>query len=345
MPKKVKAGIIGATGYTGVVLTRLLLDHPEVELSLLTSEQYAGKKYYEVYPAFYGLVKNKLQKPSPEKIAKTCDIVFCATPNGFSKEFLPKLLSKKHNLKVIDLSADFRLKTKVKVKNKNLQIAYGLPEIYRSKIKTSQIIANPGCYPTSAILALAPILKKNIIDLNSIIIDSKSGVSGAGRGIKQELHFTEVNDSFAPYKLARAHRHIPEIENELNKLANAKKKFTVVFSPHLIPINRGILTIIYAKLTKKGINQNKIFSLYKNYYEKEYFIKVLPSTIYPNTKNVRCTNFCQITPLIDKKNNTLIVVSAIDNMVKGASGQAIQNMNLILSLPEHLGLDGIAEVP
>ena len=346
---KTKVGILGATGYTGVVLTRLLLNHPNVDITYLSSEQYADKHYFEVYPMFYDLFKEKCRPLNIKDIAYRCDLVFFATPNGFSSEFLPKLLKENNELKAIDLSADFRLQTKITTsKNQSLKITYGLPEIHRQEIKTSQVIANPGCYPTSSILALAPVIKNNLINLNSIIIDSKSGVSGAGKQIKPELQFSEINESFAPYNLAGKHRHIPEIENELLYLANKnikKSDLKVTFSPHLVPINRGILSTIYAELSDENLSQKEIYKLYLDYYKKEFFIKVLPEGTYANTKNVRYTNFCHLTPLKDERTNKLIVVSAIDNMVKGASGQAIQNMNIILSFKEHLGLDTLGQIP
>lgn len=342
---KPKIGIIGASGYTGVVLTRLLLNHPKTEITYLSSEQHTGKHFFEVYPMFYNLFKEKCKPVNEKNIASTCDVVFFATPNDFSKDFIPKLLNENKDLKIIDLSADLRLETNLTLKkNKNIKISYGLPEINRVEIKTSQIIANPGCYPTSIILGLVPAIKNKIIDLNTIIIDSKSGVSGAGKQPKPELHFCEINESFAPYNLAGKHRHIPEIENELSKLAN-KDQIKITFSPHLLPINRGILSTIYIELNNKKLTQKEIYNFYSDFYKKEYFVKVLPEGTYANTKNVRYTNFCHLTPLKDERTNKLIVVSAIDNMVKGASGQAIQNMNIILSLEEHLGLDSPGQIP
>lgn len=340
---KPKIGIIGSTGYTGVVLTKLLLNNKEIEITYLSSQQYANKPYYEAHPMFYKILDLKCKEANEKEIAKSCDLVFFTTPNNFSKDFLPKLIKEKNNIKVIDLSADFRLENKLVINKTNtFQIAYGLPEIYRKQIKNSQIIANPGCYPTSVILGLAPVIKNNLINPDPIIIDSKSGASGAGRQIKQELHFCEINESFSAYNLAGKHRHINEIESELSKLAN--KDITVNFSPHLLPINRGILSTIYAKL-KNETSQEDIYTLYSDFYKNEYFIKVLQENIYANTKNVRYTNFCHITPIKDERSNMLIILSAIDNMVKGASGQAIQNMNIILTFNEELGLEGIGEIP
>ena len=343
---KAKVGILGATGYTGIVLTKLLLKHPEVKITYLSSEQYAERELHEVYPTYFGTSSLKLKSVNLKDIAKSCDIVFCATPNGFAKEFLPKLLNENNDIKAIDLSADFRLEEGLALKKKKIaKITYGLCELNRKVIKDSQVIANPGCYPTSIILALAPAIKNKIINLNSIIADSKSGVSGAGRQLKSNLQFCEVNESFAPYNLAGKHRHISEIENELNLLASQKEKFNIVFSPHLIPVNRGIISTIYADLNNSKLGQKDISKLYSNFYSKEYFVKVLNEDSYANTRNVKYTNFCHITPLIDKRANKLIIVSAIDNMMKGASGQAIQNMNIILDLKENTGLEGVGEIP
>ncbi len=331
---KPKIGIIGATGYTGTVLTRLLSFHDKVEISYLSSEQHAGKYFYDIYPAFYSQINIKCSNFDVSKIINSCDLIFFATPNGFAKESVPKLISKKSTLKIIDLSSDFRLEEK---------IAYGLPEINRELIKGSNIIANPGCYPTSVILGLVPALKNKIINPNTIIIDSKSGISGAGKQLKQELHFCEVNESFSAYNLAGKHRHIPEIENEISKICGSR--INVVFSPHLLPINRGILSTIYVKLTDKNIKEDEIIQMYSDHYKNEPFVKVLPKGIYANTKNVRYTNLCHLTVLKDERTEMLIIVSTIDNMVKGASGQAIQNMNLTLSLSESFGLDTLGHIP
>lgn len=341
---KTKVGIIGASGYTGVVLTRLLLNHPEVEITYLSSEQFADKHYYDLYPTFYDHFKEKFRPLEVKELAYRCDVVFFTTPNGFALDFLPKLLKENKKIKIIDLSADFRLERKFELtKDLSLNISYGLPEIHRSEIQNSQIIANPGCYPTSCILGLAPVIKNKLINLSTIIIDSKSGISGAGKQPKPDLHFCEVNESFAPYNLAGKHRHIPEIENELSNLAG--NKMNVVFSPHLLPINRGILSTIYADLSDKKLSEKDLHKLYSDFYKKEHFVKVLPEGTYANTKNVRYTNFCHISPLKDERTNKLIIVSAIDNMVKGASGQAVQNMNIILSFKESSGLDSVGHIP
>ena len=338
---KTKVGIIGSTGYTGIVLCKLLLNHPEIEIKYITSEQHSGKYFYEIHPAFYDSFKLKCELLDLNR-ASTCDVVFFATPHDFAIKHIPKLIELNSKVKVIDLSTDFRLTKKIKVKNDEVNIAYGLPELYREKIKSSQIVANPGCYPTSVILALAPLLKKKIIKTESMIIDSKSGISGAGRQAKQELQFCELNESFAPYSLGGKHRHVPEIEHYLSDAANQEVK--VVFSPHLIPMSRGILSTIYAELNTAN-NIHEIREIFLGFYKNEHFIKVLPDSIYPNTKNVRYTNTCQLLPLIDERTKKLIIVSAIDNMVKGASGQAIQNLNIMQGYKENLGLDSIGQIP
>src|SRR3989338_5457484 len=273
---KHRIGIIGSTGYTGVVLIRLLLNHPEVEITYLSSGKYSDKYYFEAYPMFYDQLKIKCKPLEHKIIAKECDLIFLATPNDFAKEFVPKLLKENAKLKIIDLSADFRLESTLSLNKKKepIKITYGLPEIYRNEIKYSNLIANPGCYPTSAILGLAPALKNKIINPDTIIIDSKSGISGAGKQPKQELHFCEVNESFSAYNLAGKHRHIPEIENEISKICSSK--VSIVFSPHLLPINRGILSTIYVKLTDKNIKEDQIIQMYSDHYKNEPFVKVLP---------------------------------------------------------------------
>lgn len=339
-----RIGIIGATGYTGTVLVRLLNFHDKVEITYLASEQHEGKYFYDVYPAYYPQIKIKCNDFNISKIADSCDLIFFATPNNFAKENIPKFLAQKNTLKIIDLSADFRLDEEIYVdNNQRLKITYGLPEVNRDLIKKSSIIANPGCYPTSIILGLLPALKNKIINPNTIIIDSKSGTSGAGKQPKQELHFCEVNESFTAYNLAGKHRHLGEIENEISKIC--KCKTTVTFSPHLLPINRGILSTIYAKLSNKHIQENEILELYSNEYKNESFVKVLPKGIYANTKNVKHTNLCHLTVLKDERTEMLIIVSTIDNMIKGASGQAIQNMNLVLDINESYGLDTLGHIP
>lgn len=343
MKSKIKIGILGSTGYTGVVLVKLLLNHPNVEIAYLGSEQHVGKLYSEIYPTFFGILNKKCESTNPKTIANQCDLVFCATPHGFTKDFIPKLLNENSDLKIIDLSADLRLEEKLLLKKHRFPISYGLPELYRKEIKKAQIIANPGCYPTSAILGLLPAIENNLIDLNSIIIDSKSGTSGAGKQPKQDLLFCELNESFSAYSLAGKHRHIPEIENEISKAAN-KKNIKLTFSPHLLPINRGILSTIYADLKSKS-TETQIHKMYTKFYKNEYFVKVLPEGIYANTKHVRYTNFCHISVLKDERTNKLVIISSIDNMVKGASGQAIQNMNIMFGFKESLGLDSVGQIP
>ena len=342
--KKIKIGIVGASGYTGAVLVRLLLDHPNVDISYLGSNTYEGKEINTLYPIFEGITNLKFQKINSNIITKNCDLIFLATPNGFAKDFIKTLFKINNKIKVIDLSADFRLDKNFKIGAKTYSVTYGLPELNRKEIKTSDIIANPGCYPTSILLGLAPAIKNGLIDIETIIADSKSGVSGAGKTPKQELHFVEANDGFSPYKLAGEHRHIPEIEKQIKDITSTKKDFHIIFSPHLLPVNRGILSTIYADLNK-NISQNQIQKAYKDFYKNEYFIKIFTSEKYPNIKDVRYSNFCFIKPMIDTRTNKLIVVSCIDNMVKGASGQAIQNMNILFNVSENTGLKSLGHLP
>lgn len=343
MKSKIKIGILGSTGYTGVVLVKLLLNHPNVNIVYLGSEQHVGKLYSEIYPTFLGLLDKKCEPTNPKTIANKCDLVFCATPHGFTKDFIPKLLNENSKLKIIDLSTDFRLDKKISLKKQLIHISYGLPELYRKEIKKAQVIANPGCYPTSVILGILPAIENNLIDLNSIIIDSKSGASGAGKQAKTDLLLCELNESFSAYNLAGKHRHIPEMENEISKISK-KKNIKITFSPHLLPINRGILSTIYADL-KTTLTQSQIHKMYIEFYKNEYFVKVLPEGTYANTKHVRYTNFSHISIFKDERTNKLIIVSSIDNMVKGASGQAIQNMNIMLGFKESLGLDSAGQIP
>jgi N-acetyl-gamma-glutamyl-phosphate reductase len=345
----IRAAICGGSGYTGGELLRILTSHPTVELTAITSEKSAGKKTDEVFPFLAGQ-KNLIYEPlNKEKLHKKADIFFLALPHGKSQEAVDFFFSKKK--KVIDLSADYRLVSPKtykewygvphKYKSTLKKAVYGLPEIYRDKIKKAQLVANPGCYPTGALLGLFPAVQNKLIDNSSIVIDSKSGTSGAGRKADVTVTYCEVNEGFKAYGIG-THRHTPEIEQELSFLTG--KKITVNFTPHLLPVDRGILTTIYAPLKKKATEQ-EIENIYKKTYFKEPFVKVLKYGIYPNIKNVRGTNFCAVGLKLNKRTNTLIVVTAIDNLVKGASGQAVQNMNLMLGHDEITGLDTIALFP
>jgi N-acetyl-gamma-glutamyl-phosphate reductase len=344
-----KIAIVGASGYTGLELIRILHCHPEVAVTCLTSEQSAGKRISEVFPTLRGRCDLVLENLEPVRVAEKADIVFTALPHKAAMEVVPTFL--KLGKKVIDLSADYRLTDaavygqwyELHLNPANLKKAvYGLPEIRRSKIKSAKLVANPGCYPTSIILALAPLLKKGLIDLSSIIADSASGVTGAGRAAKVDSLYCEVNEGYKAYGVGGVHRHTPEIEQELSLLAGEPLKIT--FTPHLVPMDRGILSTIYAT-PKKPITTEAIVSLYQDFYNGEPFVRVLPQGTLPSTAFVRGSNFCDIAPLVDARTGRIIIISAIDNLVKGASGQAVQNMNIVCGFPETMGLEGLALFP
>ena len=337
----IKVGIAGASGYTGLELIRLLANHPEVELSVLTSETYKEKSIADVFPSLNGIININLQSLDVE-ILKSCDVIFLALPHTIGMDILPELL--KFNCKVIDLSADYRLKNADTYSEWYSlththpeflsQVIYGLPELHREKIKSAQGVANPGCYPTSVILAIAPLLKTDWVDLESIVSDSKSGVSGAGRKTSITTQFSEANEGVTPYGLA-SHRHTPEIEQELSNLVG--KPIKISFSPHLIPMSRGMLSTIYINLNHKLKDENLI-EHYENFYSDELFVRVLDKGKFASTHFVSGSNFCDIGIKVDSRVNRLVITSAIDNLIKGASGQAIQNMNIMLGFGEATGL-------
>ncbi len=337
-----KVSIAGATGYTGIELLRLLVKHPEVEIVTLTAESHAGKNIADVAPSLQGWVDQTLVKLSPE-VAQGCDVLFLALPHTTSMQHVPELLQS--GRKIIDLSADYRLHEaevygqwyKTPHLNPELlsQAVYGLPELHRKAIKKAQLVANPGCYPTGAILALAPFMQQDWADRESIIIDSKSGVSGAGRKLSQTTQFCEANESVAAYGLGD-HRHTPEIEQELSGLA--EQNITVSFSPHLMPMTRGLLTTAYVSL-KQAMDRQALHGHFTKFYKKERFVRVLEAGQYANTAHVAGSNVCDIGVQVDTRNQRAIVTSAIDNLMKGASSQAIQNMNLMLGIDETTGLD------
>jgi len=344
----VKVAIFGASGYTGQELTRILLGHPEAELIAVTSRRFAGRPVAEVFPALYGLTSLKYQKATPKEIADASDVVFLALPHGVSLDIAPVFIQA--GKKVIDLSADYRLHD-VKTyeawygkhsSDKILKNAvYGIPEIYRQEIKKSAFIANPGCYPTSIILGLAPALKNKLIDVFSIIADSASGASGAGREPQIGSLFCEVDGGFKAYKIAQ-HRHTPEIEQELNLLAG--EKFNISFTPHLLPVKRGILSTIYATLKKK-IDLAELHALYSSFYAGEKFVRVYPAGSYPNISSVCGSNYCDLGLVLDPRTNRIIIMAAIDNLIKGAAGQAVQNMNIVCGFAENTGLQNIPLYP
>ena len=345
----INVGIVGASGYTGAELARILCNHPEVRITAATSRQHAGRPLSEIFPSLRGKVDIICENLSVAELCNRADFFFTAVPHKTAMDLVPHLLAA--GKKVVDLSADFRLRD-VSVYEEWYQAhsssqflneaIYGLPELYRDDISGSRLVANPGCYPTSIILGLAPLLKAGAIEAQTIIADSKSGTSGAGRVAQTGSLFCEVHDSFKPYKAGRAHRHTPEIEQELTVLA--RKEVHITFTPHLLPISRGILSTVYASLAP-GFDREKIDTLYRNHYQNEPFVRLLEEDSFPSTQFVRGSNFCDISYKIDHATNRLIVMSAIDNVVKGASGQAVQNMNLMYGFTETTGLNIVPLFP
>lgn len=345
---KIKAGIIGVTGYVGQELFRILSLHPNVEIMEITSVSYKNKELSEVYKNFDKTTDLVCSEADIEKIADEADVIFLALPHGIaSKKISQSILDK---CKVIDLGADFRLKNKtiyehwyaVNHENEELlgKAVYGLCELYRDEIKKASLIANPGCYTTCSILSLYPLVKENLIDINSIIIDAKSGVTGAGRALNLDTAYCETNESTKAYKIA-SHRHTPEIEQELSNACS--KEIKLSFTPHLIPMNRGILATCYAK----GINisYSKVRAAYEKYYKNEFFIRLKDENVFPETKWVKNSNFVDIGFKIDERTNNIIVIGALDNLVKGAAGQAIQNLNLMFGFDEKTALNYPAIFP
>jgi N-acetyl-gamma-glutamyl-phosphate reductase len=338
-----KVAVVGASGYTGIELIRILHNHPEVAVTSVTSEQSAGKRLSEVFPSLRDRYDTVLEPLDPVRIAEKTDIIFTALPHTAAMKVVPTFLEA--GKLVIDLSADYRLHDPREYgawyephQNPELlgEAVYGLPEVRRKEISTARLVANPGCYPTSVILGLMPLLKGRLIDPASIIADSKSGVSGAGRGAKVDTLFCEVNEGFKAYGVGGVHRHIPEIEQEISLLAG--EKIAISFTPHLVPMDRGILSTIYAAPVAAA-SAKDIQRLYEKHYDGEAFVRVLKQGEFPSTAFVRGSNFCDIGVTVDKRTGRIIIVSALDNLVKGASGQAVQNMNIVCGFPETLGLE------
>lgn len=339
-----KIGIIGATGYVGVELLRLLLNHDKITVAAISSSTFKDEAISSVYKSFFN--KTNLICEDMDDVIDKCDVVFTALPHGLSEEIANKAITK--NKKMIDLGADFRLESEEEYKkwygktflNKELHrySIYALPEFNGDKIKDYNIISNPGCYPTSIQLGLMPLLENNLINTKNIICDSKSGITGAGRGLSLKSHFAEANENFSAYAIG-SHRHSPEIEQALSHIANDNVEVT--FTPHLLPVNRGILSTIYCE-TKDKLTLEEIHELYTTRYKDKDFVHVLPLGEIAEIKHVKYTNNCHISLHQNYRKDKLIIVSVIDNMVKGAAGQAIQNMNLLLGLPENLGLKLIA---
>ncbi len=338
----IRVGILGATGYAGIETVRLLSRHEGCEIRMVVSQTFKGQKISDVYQSLRGICDLVCEELNVEEAAKRCDVVFTALPHGASKEVIPSLYAA--GLRVIDLSGDFRYND-VKVYEEWYgqphsspelleQSVYGLCELHRDEIKKTRLVGNPGCYTTCSILGLAPLVKHCLIDNSSIIIDAKSGVSGAGRGLNLDYHFCECTENMKAYKLG-THRHTSEIEQELGLLAGEEIKLS--FSPHLVPMKRGIFATCYANL-KAFKPQDELVELYKEFYKGEYFVRVYDSGKLPESNHVAGSNFVDIGLVVDKRLNRVIVVSAIDNLVKGAAGQAVQNMNLMFGLDEKTGL-------
>jgi N-acetyl-gamma-glutamyl-phosphate reductase len=340
----IKVGIIGATGYVGAELLRILLNHKDVTVSAISSVSFEGEEISSIYKNF--IDKIDLKCKTIEDVLEKSEVIFTALPHGLSEDIASKCI--KHGKVCIDMGADFRLSNEEDYKfwyekdfshpELHKESVYGLPEFNRDKIKDSKLIANPGCYPTSIELGLLPLLKNSLIETKGIICDSKSGATGAGRGLTLSSHFAELNENFAPYKVG-THRHTPEIEETLGFIA--KDKVTVTFTPHLLPISRGIISTIYCT-PKESVDLNEIHNIYTEIYKDEPFVNVLPLGEVACTKNVRFSNYCHISLHLNHRKDQIIVVSAIDNMVKGAAGQAVQNMNIILGLDEKEGLNFIS---
>ena len=347
--KMIKVGIIGATGYAGSELVRILLGHKDVEIKWYGSRSYIDKKYASIYQNFFQLVDATCMDDNMEALADQVDVIFTATPQGLCASLVnEEILSK---VKIIDLSADFRIKdVKVyeewyKLEHKSPQFieeaVYGLCEINREDVKKARLVANPGCYTTCSILTCYPLVKEGIIDPNTIIVDAKSGTSGAGLGAKVDNLFCEVNENMKAYGVA-THRHTPEIEEQLGYACG--EKITINFTPHLVPMNRGILATAYASL-KKDVTYEEVKAIYDKYYADEKFVRVLEKDVCPQTKWVEGSNYVDVNFKIDPRTNRIIMMGAIDNLVKGAAGQAVQNMNLMFGLKESEGLELVPMFP
>lgn len=338
----IRVGIIGSTGYAGNELVRLLLQRSDVKIVWYGSHSYIGKKYSDVYRNFFKLVEAECLDDNLEQLAEQVDVVFTATPQGLCAALVSEAVLKK--IKVIDLSADYRIKDVsvyekwYGIEHKSPQFipeaVYGLCEINREAVKKARIVANPGCYPTCSTLSIQPVLKAGLIDPKSIIIDAKSGTSGAGRGAKVDNLYCEVNETIKAYGVT-IHRHTPEIEEQLSYIAG--KEVLINFTPHLVPMNRGILITAYANLLRP-VSYEEVKKLYDDCYEGERFVRVLDKNVSPETRNVHGSNYVDVNFRIDERTNRIIMMGAMDNLVKGAAGQAIQNMNLMFGLPEETGL-------
>ena len=340
----IKAAVIGATGYAGAELVRLLAGHPSVELTALCSRQYDQKPFSQVYPAFAGIVDLVCEALDVDRVTQNTDVVFTALPHKIPMNLVPQLLDQ--GLRVIDLSADFRFKNAAvyeacyephTAQNLLEKAVYGLSEVFGKKITNADLVGNPGCYPTCSMLPLIPLIKAGFIDPKTIIIDAKSGVSGAGRGLSLTTHFCQVNDSFKAYKVA-AHRHTPEIEAILSEAAG--QPITISFTPHLVPMTRGMLCTIYTEMSDR-VDDTSIRNCLISAYADSPFVRIMPPATFPETLQVKGTNYCDIGFHVDARTGRIKLISVIDNLVKGAAGQAVQNLNLMFDLPATAGLEKV----
>jgi N-acetyl-gamma-glutamyl-phosphate reductase len=337
----VRVAIAGASGYTGFELIRIIAQHPETRLTTITSRAQLGQRLDDFYPAFRGHFDLVFQEPDPEILTREADVVFTALPHQAAMDMVPALLDR--GVKVVDLSADYRFRDPAvyeawyqphKTPELLTEAVYGLPELYRDAISRARLVGNPGCYPTSIILAAAPLLQQGLVRAETIIADSKSGVSGAGRGASVAVHFCEVNEGFKAYKVCE-HRHTPEIEQELGRLAG--RPLTINFTPHLVPMSRGILSTVYASL-ETGVSSERIDETFRSFYDEAPFVRLCKKGEFPSTLQVRGSNHCDLGWRVDPRTQRVVVVSAIDNLTRGASGQAVCNMNLMCGLLETAGL-------
>lgn len=336
----VKVGIVGGTGYVGIELIRLLANHPKINLEAISSVSFEGQNIQDIYPNVLNIID--LECTNSDEVIKRCDVIFTALPHGLSEYIVQECI--KHNKVCIDIGADFRLKNEevykqwykkdFEVKEIHEYAVYGLPEVYKEDIKEASVIANPGCYPTGATLGLVPLFEKWLVKKDSVVIDAKSGTTGTGRAPSQVTHFSECNENIIAYGIG-THRHMPEIEQTLREVGG--EEVTVLFTPHLIPVSRGILSTIYCQLTDK-IDIYQLHGLYKDYYKDKKFVRILPLGQSANIRNVTHSNFCDISLHMDSRSNRVIIISAIDNMIKGAAGQAVQNMNIRMGFKEEDGL-------
>ncbi len=350
MSRKFRIAIAGASGYAGAELVRLAAAHPQYEITAVTSEKSAGQSVSSVFPSLTGVVRHTFESLAPETLAERADAVFLALPHTKSQE--PVALCLKAGRLVVDLSADYRLKdvaayekwyqTPHAYPDLLTEAVYGLPELHRSAIAKAKLVASPGCYPTAAVLQLAPLFAEGLVQLDTIAIDAKSGISGAGRSPALPYHFPEAHESLEPYKIGQ-HRHIPEIEQELSGIAGRLGSVTVAFTPHLVPMNRGILSTAYCKL-KQRVVLSDLRALYRKFYAGERFIR-LYEDVMPNPRYIKGSNYCDIGVYTDARAGWVVTVAAVDNLVKGAAGQAIQAMNLMMGLPEEAGLTAPGSYP